>query len=111
VLFAATGATAEANNYRQDWNCPGNPYAWCWTGQYHTYSTATAVNTINSYWKCSKLERDGYIYAQTCAYGNYVRVESDDWNQLPYPNTATYLGALVSNQTSVHHGLRGVAWY
>jgi hypothetical protein len=63
------------------------------------------------YWKCSKLERDGYIYAQTCAYGNYVRVESDDWNQLPYPNTATYLGALVSNQTSVHHGLRGVAWY
>jgi hypothetical protein len=122
VLAALSFATvAFAGSNREDWNCPGTPAQWCTNGGLHSYGSATAINSADSYNKCAQLVDTAVLgtLAIQCAWLTEVRTQTDDGSRpqlCPYPNNATsgtclHLQAQVLNNVGVSHGLRGVSFY
>lgn len=101
---------AEPNVFR--WDCPGTPRAACWASQTHTYSDVVAINNVDPYQKCARLDgaNSGMNYIRDCRTGNEVYVLT--WGTLaPYPNTTNSLNAAVGNDTDQTRGLRGAGSY
>jgi hypothetical protein len=120
LVLGVAAAVASADDNRFDWSCSGNPADNpCQAGPNHSWGSSTAVNTADAYNKCAFLFNSWYgeFVAGACASATTVRVNSDQHGICPYPNIGTgtmcqdYLYAWVENNTSVHHGLRGVGYY
>jgi hypothetical protein len=115
----ATASYADSNRY--DWQCSGASYQWCNAyGIGLDWGSATAVNSIDPYYKCAGLYLNASFINLVCASSTNVRTQTDDFSlggqTCLYPNNATSGGcaqlfALVSNGTGVSHGLRGVGYY
>lgn len=118
----ASAALVYADDTRVDWDCPGTPRTACtaipgYGTLNRSFGSSTAVNSANPYPKCSALSSVGGDVARLCGYGYTIRVQSNDRGYCSYPNNAgssTSCGSLqarVGNDTDVHHGLRGVAYF
>jgi hypothetical protein len=125
ALFGV-GGWALADDNRVDWDCPGTPnppgtqiLSVCYAlgGASHSWGKVDAINTADAYNKCADIVMVavGEI-SQLCASATEVSTYSTAQGFCAYPNNATSgpcqaLNVSVWNNTAVHHGLRGVAWY
>jgi len=112
VAASAVAGIAVAGHIRADWDCSGAPYDDCYAPQgVHTWDSVTAVNATNAYRKCAEIVKTDYSdFQRNCASATYVRI---DWTSGGVSSVNDYFStyAIVTNDTSTRHGLRGVGTY